>query len=67
MDEPLKVMGIIRRLTTGPAEEDQWRDDLGVEFLVPAGGDRTGLDYIRQFVLEVQRKNLAQRLQVANV
>ena len=40
---------------------------MGIEFLVPAGGDRTGLDFIRQFVLEVQRNNLAQRLQVTNV
>lgn len=67
MEMPLKVMGIVRRSTVGPAEKDRWHDDMGIEFLVPAGGDRTGLDFIRQFVLEVQRNNLAQRLQVTNV
>ncbi len=67
MDQPLKVMGIVRRSLVGPADKDQWRDDLGIEFLVPVGGDRACLDFIRQFVLEVQRNQLAQRLQVANV
>ena len=64
---PLEVVGIVRRSIVGPAAKDQWRDDLGIEFVVTAGGDRAGLDFIRQFVLEVQRAHLAQRLQVSQV
>ncbi|MCK9996762.1 MAG: PilZ domain-containing protein [Candidatus Krumholzibacteria bacterium] len=65
MEEPIQVMGVIRRLTTGPADRNQWRDEIGLEFLVSPNGDRSGLDYLRQFVLEVQRSKLAQRLQVS--
>jgi hypothetical protein len=62
--EPLQVMGVIRRSIVGPTDNDQWEDNIGLEFLVSTNGDRTGLDFIRQFVLEVQRAHLAQRLQV---
>ncbi len=65
MEEPVKIMGIIRRSTAGPANRNQWRDEIGLEFLVSPNGDRTGLDFLRQFVLEVQRSKLAQRLQVS--
>ena len=64
--EPLHVMGVIRRSIVGPTGSDQWQDDIGLEFLVSTNGDRTGLDYIRQFVLEVQRAHLAKRLQVTS-
>ncbi len=57
-------MGVIRRSTAGPADRNHWQDEIGIEFLVSANGDRAALDYIRQFVLEVQRMKLAQRLQV---
>jgi hypothetical protein len=65
MDEPLQVMGVIRRSTACPADRNQWQDEIGIEFLIFPGGDRTGLDFIRQFVLEVQRSKLTQRLQVS--
>ncbi len=65
MEEPIQVLGVIRRSTAGPADRNQWRDEIGLEFLVSPNGDRAGLDYLRQFVLEVQRSKLAQRLQVS--
>ena len=65
MDEPLQVMGVVRRSTAGLADKDQWQDEIGIEFLVSPDGDRAGLDFIRQFVLEVQRKKLSQKLQVS--
>jgi hypothetical protein len=65
MDEPLQVMGVIRRSTACPADRNQWQDEIGIEFLIFPGGDRTGLDFIRQFVLAVQRSKLTQRLQVS--
>lgn len=67
VDQPLKVMGIIRRSTAGPADRNQWQDELGLEFLISPDCDRTALDYIRQFVLQMQRSNLSQRLQVTGV
>ena len=64
-DEPLQVMGVVRRSTSGLADGDQWLDEIGIEFLVFPEGDRANLDFIRQFVLEVQRKKLSQKLQVS--
>ena len=64
VEEPFQVMGVIRRSTAGPADRNEWQDEIGIEFLVSPDGDRAALDYIRQFVLEVQRMKLAQRLQV---
>jgi len=64
MEEPLQVQGVIRRAAAGPADRNLWQDDIGIEFLVSPDGDRTALDYIRQYVLQVQREKLAQRLQV---
>ena len=64
VEEPFQVMGVIRRSTAGPADRNEWQDEIGIEFLVSPNGDRAALDYIRQFVLEVQRMKLAQRLQV---
>ena len=64
MEEPIQVMGVIRRSTAGPVDRNQWQDEIGIEFLVSPNGERAGLDYLRQFVLEVQRSKLAQRLQV---
>jgi len=66
MEEPLQVLGVIRRSTAGLADRNQWQDEIGLEFLVSPNGDRAGLDYLRQFVLEVQRSKLAQRLQVSS-
>jgi hypothetical protein len=66
MDEPIQVMGVIRRSTTGPADRNQWQDEIGLEFLVSPNGDRSGLEYLRQFVLGLQRSKLAQRLQVTS-
>ncbi len=63
-DDSLEVMGVIRRSTAGPAGRNDWQDEIGLEFLISPGGDRTALDYIRQFVLGLQRSKLAQRLQV---
>lgn len=64
MEEPLQVMGVIRRSTAGLADRNQWQDEIGIEFLVSPDGDRSAQDYVRQFVLELQRAKLAQRLQV---
>lgn len=66
MEGHLQVTGVIRRLVVGQTETDQRPAEIGLEFLVSAGEDRSGLDFIRQFVLEVQRTHLAQRLQVTN-
>jgi len=66
MDEPIQVMGVIRRSTAGPADRNQWQDEIGLEFLVSPNGDRSGLEYLRQFVLGLQRSKLAQRLQVTS-
>lgn len=65
-EAPLQVMGVIRRSIVGPKDSDQWQDEIGLEFLVPSGEDRAGLDLIRQYVLEVQRDHLAKRLQVTH-
>lgn len=67
LDEPVQVMGVIRRSTAGLADRNEWQDEIGIEFLVSPDGDRAGLDYVRQFVLEVQRAKLTQRLQVTGV
>ncbi len=64
MDEPLQVQGVIRRSAAGPADRDRWQDDIGIEFIVSPDADRAALDYVRQFVLQLQRSKLAQRLQV---
>ncbi|MEN8008265.1 MAG: PilZ domain-containing protein [Candidatus Krumholzibacteriota bacterium] len=64
MEEPIQVQGVIRRSAAGPVNRNQGQDDIGIEFIVPPDSDRTGLDYIRQFVLQVQRSKLAQRLLV---
>lgn len=66
MEGPLQVMGVIRRSTAGLADRNEWQDEIGLEFLVSPDGDRTALDYVRQFVLQVQRAKLAQRLQVTS-
>ena len=65
MEEPVQVLGVIRRSTAGPVDRNQWQDEIGLEFLVSPNGDRSGLEYLRQFVLGVQRSKLAQRLQVS--
>ena len=64
MEEPLQVQGVIRRAAAGPADRNHWHDDIGIEFIVSPDGDRAALDYVRQFVLQLQRAKLAQRLQV---
>ena len=66
MEEPLQVQGVIRRAAAGPVDRNQWQDDIGIEFIVSPDGDRAALDYVRQFVLQVQRAKLAQRLQVTS-
>jgi hypothetical protein len=66
MQEPLQVVGIVRRLILNQPDRDQVRDEIGLEFLVSNHGDRASLDFIRQYVLEVQRAHLAQRLQVTS-
>jgi c-di-GMP-binding flagellar brake protein YcgR len=63
-EQPLQVMGVIRRSTAGLADRNEWQDEIGLEFLVAPDGDRTALEFMRQFVLQVQRSKLAQRLQV---
>lgn len=64
LEGPLQVMGVIRRSTAGLADRNEWQDEIGLEFLVSPDGDRTALEYVRQFVLQLQRAKLAQRLQV---
>jgi c-di-GMP-binding flagellar brake protein YcgR len=64
LEEPLQVLGVIRRSTAGLADRNEWQDEIGLEFLVSPDGDRSAMDYVRQFVLQVQRAKLAQRLQV---
>ena len=64
--EPMALLGIIRRSTVSLTESDNWRGDLGIEFMVTPHMDRTALDYLRQYVLSEQRAWLAQRIHVSS-
>jgi hypothetical protein len=65
--QTVSLLGVVRRATAGLKDRHQWRDELGLEFLVSADTDRAALDFVRQYVLEIQRSNLAQRIRLAGV
>jgi len=62
MDEPLSVLGVVRRSTSRLVNRQDRQHEVGLEFLIYEDTDRTALDYIRQFVLAEQRSRLSQRV-----
>ncbi len=66
-EEPLEIIGIIRRANTRLASKDNHQNEIGLEFLVTEDGDREGLEFIRQYVLSQQRNWLSQRIHVSGV
>ena len=63
---PLELLGVIRRKTSYLATRNEWRDALGIEFIVTPDMDRMALDYIRQYVLSEQRAWLSRRVHTTN-
>ena len=61
-DEPVKVLGLVRRSTVGSADQGRHQEEVGIEFLVAHDADREALEFVRQYVLQVQRSRLARRL-----
>lgn len=61
-DEDIRVMGIVRRSTAGLADNNRLQEEIGIEFLVSHESDRNAIEFIRQYVLQVQRARLAKRL-----
>ena len=63
----LEVHGIIRRSTSTLVGRDQFRDDVGLEFLITPEMDRMAIEAIRQFVLYEQRNYLSRRIPVSRL
>lgn len=61
-DEDIRMLGVVRRSTAGVADNDRRQEEIGIEFLVSHESDREALEFIRQYVLQVQRARLAKRL-----
>jgi len=66
-EDPLEILGVIRRASIRLVDRDNQRDEIGLEFLVREGGDRESLEFIRQYVLSQQRAWLSQRIHVGDV
>jgi hypothetical protein len=61
-DEDIRVLGVVRRSTAGVVDNNRLQEEIGIEFLVSHESDRDALEFIRQYVLLVQRTRLAKRL-----
>jgi c-di-GMP-binding flagellar brake protein YcgR len=61
-ETPVMVLGVIRRSTVGVVDQGRTQEEIGIEFLVAHDTDREALEFIRQYVLQVQRSRLARRL-----
>ncbi len=67
LDEPLSLLGVVRRTTSRLVDRNERQQEVGLEFLILGDGDRTALEYIRQFVLAEQRGRLARRVHVSGI
>ncbi len=63
--ESLTVKGIVRWVNNSLGAKDNPQDAIGLEFLEGDESNRTGLEYIRQYILRKQRMVLAKRIHVA--
>jgi c-di-GMP-binding flagellar brake protein YcgR len=63
-DEPVSVVGLVRRSSMGLADRNSWQAEVGVEFIAADDDDRGGLQAIRDYVLTLQRERLAHRVLV---
>lgn len=61
-EEDIRILGVVRRSTAGAREDGRLQEEIGIEFLVSNESDREALEFIRQYVLQVQRSSLAKRL-----
>lgn len=64
-EAPVEASALIRRVTLSLADRNEWQRELGLEFLVGGGSDRDAADRIREFVLALQRFQLARRVDLA--
>lgn len=63
--QPVVVAAVVRRVTLSLADRNEWQRVLGLEFTADAAGDRDALARIREFVLAVERSQLARRVDLA--
>jgi len=61
-EAPVSLQAQVRRSTAGTGERDRLQEEIGVEFLVTDDADREALEFVREYVLQVQRAQLARRL-----
>lgn len=66
-EEDIRVLGIVRRSTTGGGDRHPLQEEIGIEFLIAHDSDREAMEFIRQYVLQVQRSRLAKRLNKVEV
>jgi len=63
-DQPVSLLGVVRRLNSRLVSRDHRRHEIGLEFLVGGEADREALNRVRQYVLSEQRSRLARRVQI---
>ncbi len=67
LEEPLSLIGVVRRSTSRLIDRNQRQQELGLEFLIVGDNDRVALEHVRQFVLAEQRARLSQRIHVSGL
>lgn len=63
--QPVVVAAVVRRATLSLADRNEWQRELGLEFGTDAAGDRDALARIREFVLAIERSQLARRVDLS--
>ncbi len=64
-EQPLNILGVIRRATIGVNKQKGRQGELGLEFMVTEHMDRSALEFVRQYVLSQQRAWLSRRIPTA--
>lgn len=63
---PVVAAAHLRRVTLRLADRNEWQRELGLEFAVESGEDRDAVARIREFVLALERFQLARRIDLAS-
>jgi hypothetical protein len=63
---PLVISAVVRRVTLGLVDRNEWQREVGLEFVVAGDEDRDAVARLRTFVLALQRFRLANRIGLAD-
>lgn len=63
---PVIATALLRRVTLSLADRNEWQRELGLEFLVDGAEDRDAVARIREFVLALERFQLARRVDLTS-